>query len=149
VKKIGLVVVIIIIVVIIWRIYPTEERKLKRDIKALAKAFEAENTDEVAEYLDGAYTDLNGMNYDEISYAIEQFFTQVESITVQLSGLKPSIDSTSEMDEIFASCSLGLRVLARFEGERVLAFGGIVHPASVRAFFRKSDGIYRVYYAQY
>lgn len=148
-KKIGLAAIIIVIIIIVWQVYPTEERKLKRDIKALADAFEAENTTEVVKYLDGAYTDLSGISYDEIGNTIEQFFAQVESIKVQMSGLKLSIDSTSEMDEIFASCSLGLRVVARFEGERVLAFGGIVHPASVRAFFRKSDGKYRVYYAQY
>lgn len=148
-KKIGLVVIIIVIIIIVWQLYPTEERKLKRDIKALANAFEAEHTAEVVKYIDGAYTDLNGMSYEEIGKTIERFFVEVDSIKVQISGLKPSIDSTSERDEIFASCSLGLRVLARFEGERVLAFGGIVHPASVRAFFRKSDGIYRVYYAQY
>jgi hypothetical protein len=89
------------------------------------------------------------MTYDEIMELIKQFLAEVDSIKVQMSGMKLNIDSTGNGDVVFASCSLGLRVLARFEGERVLAFGGIVHPASVRAFFKKSDGMYRAYYAQY
>ena len=148
-KKLGLALLIIVIVVFVWQVYPTEERRLKQDIKALARAFEAENTDEVLEHLDQTYQDIGGMSYEDLTQAIMQFFSRVDSIKVQMSGLKPSIDSTIERNEVFASCSLGLRVMARFEGERVLVFGGIVHPASVRAFLRKSDGKYRVYYAQY
>jgi hypothetical protein len=49
----------------------------------------------------------------------------------------------------FASCSLGLRVLARYEGERVLVFGGVVHPTPVRAFFRKAGKNYILYHAIY
>jgi hypothetical protein len=148
-KKLGLVIVFIIVIVLVWQLYPTEKRKLTKDIKDLKKAFETESTAEVVKYIDHSYQDIAGMNYEEITAAITQFFVQVDSIKVQMSGLKPNIDSTGHQNQVFASCSLGLRVMARFEGERVLAFGGIVHPASVRALFKKSDGYYRIYYAQY
>ena len=130
-------------------LYPTEKRKVKSDITELRKAVENEDVEKITNYIDPQYQDASGMAYDEIMELIKQFLAEVDSIKVQMSGMKLDIDSTGNGDVVFASCSLGLRVLARFEGERVLAFGGIVHPASVRAFFKKSDGMYRVYYAQY
>ncbi|MGB7054932.1 MAG: hypothetical protein WBE28_06405 [bacterium] len=148
-KKILVVVTIIAVIIVIWQLYPTEKKKLKGDIRDLEKYFETENVAEVFGYIDPLYEDLSGMTYNEITQAIGQFFAQVDSINVQMSGLKLNIDSVTEENVILASCSLGLRVLARYEGERVLAFGGIVHPAPIRAWFRKSDGKYRVYYAQY
>jgi hypothetical protein len=148
-KKILFIVSIIVIIIVFWQLYPTEKRQLRKDIGNLEKQFEKENVAEVIEYIDPLYEDISGMTRDEMGQVIEQFFGQVDSINIQISGLKLYIDSVSEDDVIFASCSLGLKVLARYEGERVLAFGGIVHPASVRAWFRKSAGKYRAYYALY
>lgn len=148
-KKILLIVVIMVIIIIFWQLSPAEKKRLKKDIRTLEKTFETGNAAEVIKYIYPSYQDLSGMTYDEITQAIARFFAQVDSINVQMSGLKLNIDSVTEENVIFASCSLGLRVLARYEGERVLAFGGIVHPSPVRAWFRKSDGKYRVYYAQY
>lgn len=148
-KKILLIFVFIVIVVVIWQLYPTEKKKLKRDIRTLEKTFEAENTVEVSKYIDPSYQDLSGMTYDDITNMIRQFFAQVDSIKIQMSGLKLSIDSVTEKNVIFASCSLGLRVIARYQGERLLAFGGIVKPSPVKACFRKSDQYYRIYKAAY
>ena len=85
----------------------------------------------------------------ELVETINQFFAQVDSIRVQMSGMKLSIDSTDKDNTIFASCSIGLRVIARFEGDRVLAFGGIVKPGPVKAYFKKYDQHYMVYKAEY
>jgi len=148
-KKLLLIIAVIAIIILVWMLYPTEKRKVKNDITELRKAVENEDIEGITEYIDPQYQDASGMTYDEIMELIKQFLEEVDSIKVQMSGMKLNIDSTSNGDVIFASCSLGLRVLARFEGERVLAFGGIVHPASVHAFFKKSDGMYRVYYVQY
>jgi hypothetical protein len=73
----------------------------------------------------------------------------VDSIKVQMSGLQLSIDSVTEENIVFASCSLGLRVTARYEGERMLAFGGIIKPNPVKGYFRKSGKYYMVYRAEY
>ena len=148
-KRILLVAGIIVMVIIIWKLYPTEEKRLRKDINTLRAMFENENTAEVARYIDTSYLDLSGLSYDDITTTIGQFFEQVDSIKVQMSSLKLSIDSVTEENVIYASCSLGLRVLARYEGERVLAFGGIVKPNPVKAFFRKSGQYYTIYKASY
>jgi hypothetical protein len=148
-KKIYIAITVIVLVIIIWQLIPTEKRKFKKDILTLKKAFEAENAQQVTQYIDLTYLDLNGRTHEEITQLIVQFFTEVDSIRVQMSGLKLSIDSTDEDNVTFASCSLGIRVLARYEGEKVLAFGGVVRPGPVRAFFRKTADRYRIYHAEY
>jgi hypothetical protein len=148
-KRILLIFTIVVFVILVWQLYPTEKKRLRHDINTLRKTFESKNVTEVMDYIDPSYQDLSGLKCDELARAIEQFFMQVDSIRVQMSGMKLSIDSIAEENIVFASCSLGIKVLARYEGERVLAFGGIVHPSSVWAWFRKSDGKYRVYYARY
>jgi hypothetical protein len=148
-KKIVPVVIVLVVVVLIWQLYPTETKKLKRDILILKQAVEKENTERVMELIDPLYIDMSGMVYSELVGSISQFFAQVDSIRVQMSGMRLSIDSTDKDNTIFASCSLGLRVVARYEGERVLAFGGIIKPGPVKAYFRKSDQHYKVYKAEY
>ena len=148
-KKILVVVGIVFVVIVIWKLYPTEEKRLRSDISRLEKAFENENTVEVTGYIDTSYQDLGGLTYNEITETIERFFLEVDSIKVQMSNLELSIDSVTEENVVFASCSVGLRILARYEGERVLAFGGMIKPSPVRAYFRKSSQYYRVYKASY
>ena len=148
-KKFLLIIPIIIILILIWLLYPTEERKMKNDIMELKRAVENENVENITKYIDPQYLDAAGMTHDEITELMLQFLAQVDLIKVQMSGLKLNIDSTNKENIIFASCSLGLRVLAKYEGERVLAYGGIVHPASVRGLFRKAEQNYRLYYAEY
>ncbi|MCK4940966.1 hypothetical protein KAS45_02635 [candidate division WOR-3 bacterium] len=148
-KKIVPVVIVLVVVILIWQLYPTETKKLKRDILILKKAVEKENTERVMELIDLLYIDMSGMVYSELVGSISQFFAQVDSIRVQMSGMRLSIDSTDKDNTIFASCSLGLRVVARYEGERILAFGGIIKPSPVKAYFRKSDQYYKVYKAEY
>jgi hypothetical protein len=148
-KKILVVVGIIAMIIIIWRVYPTEGKRLRRDINALKTAFENEDTAGVIGYIDPSYQELGGLFYSEIIETIARFFTQVDSIKVQMSGLELSIDSVTEENIVFASCSLGLRVTARYEGERMLAFGGIIKPNPVKGYFRKSGQYYMVYRAEY
>lgn len=148
-KKLLLLLLILVIVIGVWLLYPTEERKLKGDIRTLKNAVENESVDLVVRYIDIQYHDNNNSTHDKIIDAITRFFAEVDSITVQMRGLKASIDSTSGENVVFASCSLGVRVIARYEGERVLAFGGIVKPSTVKARFRKTDGIYKIYHAEY
>lgn len=148
-KKILLVVGIIVMIIAIWQLYPTEEKRLRSDISRFEKAFENENTAEVTGYIDTSYQDFGGLTYGEITEIVERFFLEVDSIKVQMSNLELSIDSVTEENVVFASCSLGLRVLARYEGDRVLAFGGMIKPSPVRAYFKKSGQHYRVYKASY
>lgn len=148
-KKILIVVILLVAIILIWQLYPTEEKRFKRDISALKDAVEKEHIERVIEYIDPQYADVGGMVYSELMETIEQFFAQVDSIKVQIRGQKVSIDSTDRNNTIFASCSLGLRVVARHEGDRVLAFGGIVKPSPVKAYFKKSEQHYKVYKAEY
>jgi len=148
-KTIWLILVVSVIAILVWVRYPTEKRRLKSDIQSIRKAMENESADKVIEYIDFEYRDANNLSYDEIVAVITQFFAEVDSIKVQMGGMKMSIDSAGKEKGIFASCSLGVRVFARYEGERVLAYGGIVKPGTVRARFRKADDKYKIYYAEY
>lgn len=137
------------IVIFVWLFYPTEARRLRSDILSLRRAVEDESVERVVEYLDLGYGDVHDLTYDEIVTVLERFFEEVDSIRVQTSNLEVSIDSAAGGGTVFARCSLGLRVVARYEGERVLAFGGLVKPSAVRAWFRKVDGKYKVYRTEY
>jgi uncharacterized membrane protein YvbJ len=148
-KKILVVIGILIVVIVIWQVYPTEKKRLRRDINALEQAFENEDTAGLVGYIDPSYQEMGGLSYSEIIETIAQFFAQVDSIKVQMNGLQLSIDSVTEENIVFASCSLGLRVTARYEGERMLAFGGIIKPNPVKGYFRKSGKYYMVYRAEY
>ena len=140
---------VIVVAVVAWRFWPTEARKLRAEIRSLRRAVERESAPEVMARIDPAYADVHGLDRDGIAAVIEQFFAGVDSVSVQLSGLKVRVDSVGRDRTVFASCSLGVRVLARFEGERVLAFGGIVRPGTVRAWFRKAGPGYRIFRAEY
>lgn len=149
-KKVGWVILAVaIIAILVWIWFPTEKRRLKSNIRSIQKAVEVESTDEIVEYIDLQYSDVNGLTRDEIVSVIIQFFAEVDSIKVQLGGVEVNIDSTGKEKTVFANCSLGVRVLARYEGERVLAYGGIVKPGTVRAYFRKTNDKYKIYYAEY
>lgn len=149
-KRIILIVIAIIIAVfIIKMLIPTEKGRVKKDLKSLENAFEKQNKTELLKYIDETYKDRNNMTYEQLVMAIDNFFGQVESIKVSMSGIKINIDSTNNQNTIFASCSSGLKILAQYEGDKVLIFGGVIKPAPVRAYFKKSDKHYRVYYAEY
>ncbi|UCD06611.1 MAG: hypothetical protein JSV98_05110 [candidate division WOR-3 bacterium] len=148
-KKLLIVPLVIIFVVIIWLFYPTEERRMKNDINDLKNVVEHKSIAIVSAYLDIQYGDNNDLTRDQLIDALGRFFAEVDSINVQMRGLKVWVDSTTADNTIFGRCSLGLRVLARYEGERVLAFGGIVKPRTVQARLIKTDDMYKVYYAEY
>jgi len=148
-KTVWLILVVSVIAILVWVGYPTEKRRLKSDIQSIRKAMENESADKVIGYIDFDYGDANNLSYDEIVAVITRFFAEVDSIRVQMGGMEMSIDSTGKEKVIFASCSLGVRVFARYEGERVLAYGGIVKPSTVRARLRKADSKYKIYYAEY
>jgi hypothetical protein len=148
-KKFLLAIAVVVALLLVWLLYPTEERRLKNDIKQLRKAVENESIEKVGAYIDVQYRDNNELTRDELIEAIDRFFAEVDSISVQMKGLKVIIDSTTDDNTVFASCSLGVRVLARYGGERVLAFGGIVKPGSVKARMKKTEDTYEVYYAEY
>jgi hypothetical protein len=148
-KAVWLILVVVVVVIIVWLWYPTEKRKLKSDILSMKKAVEVEYMDMIMEYIDLQYLDEKNLTHDEIVAVITQFFAEVDSIRVQMGGMELNIDSTGKEKTVFASCSLGVRVLARYEGERVLAYGGLVKPGTVRARFRRTDSKYKIYYAEY
>jgi hypothetical protein len=148
-KKFLLAIAVVVALLLVWLLYPTEERRLKNDIKQLRKAVENESIEKVGAYIDVQYRDNNELTRDELIEAIDRFFAEVDSISVQMKGLKVIIDSTADDNTVFASCSLGVRVLARYGGERVLAFGGIVKPGTVKARMKKTEDTYEVYYAEY
>jgi hypothetical protein len=149
-KKIAIIIIgIFLLVIVIITLVPREQDYFKRDIGALRKAVEAEDRERVLQHIDETYLDQYSMTYPGLVSAIDDFFARFDSIRVVMSGLKVWIDSTDTRKTIFASCSLGLKVFARYEGERALVFGGIIKPNPVRAYFKKSEGRYTIYAADY
>jgi hypothetical protein len=150
VKRILIIVIIIaVLFVVLMFLVPTEKGRFKRDIQSFQKAVEHENTSEARRYISTLYRDGNGMDYPVFTRIIHNLAAEFDSMNVSISGLKVFIDSTDDQGTIFASCSLGLRLFARYQGERTLLFGGIVKPAPVRAWFKKTTDYYQVYDARY
>uniref|UniRef100_A0A7V0Z441 Uncharacterized protein n=1 Tax=candidate division WOR-3 bacterium TaxID=2052148 RepID=A0A7V0Z441_UNCW3 len=151
-KKIFKIVVIfaalIIIVFMIVRLLPNEKRNLIRDINNLKNAVEKEDINKTFDYFDKDYLDHHALNFNDFRSLVEEFFKSADSINIMMSGLKVWIDSTKN-NTIFAHCSLGLRVIARYENEKVLVFGGVIQPSPVKGFFRKQKNYYRIYAAEY
>jgi len=144
----GLVIIIITIYIII-RCIPNEEDRVKQDLKAFTRAVEQENKHEMMLYIDDAYSDNHSTEYQQFISNIDNLFDIAESIQIQITGLKVIIDTVNAKGVFFASCSLGLKVFALYQGDRALVFGGLVKPNPVRAYFKKTGEHYRVYYAEY
>ncbi len=142
-------VITVILIVIILRLLPDEKNILRRDIKAFKKAVEQEDRTAIFQYIDPYYEDEQGLDYEHLIAIIDGLLGNGDSLNIMLSGLRVKIDSVVEPKIIYASCSLGLRVIAKYENEKVLVYGGVIQPGSVRAYFRKQKDYYRVYRAKY
>lgn len=146
-KILGIILLVIIIAFIVIRI-PREEDRVKRDINAFRAAVENEDRPAVTHFISSEYTDNHRLSYEGIVNDIDYLFDQFDSITVAMTGLSVRIDS-STATAVFASCSLGLKVFARYRGDRVLLYGGAIKPAAVRACLKKENSRYTVYRAIY
>jgi len=138
----------IIAIVIIVRSIPREEDRVKHDINTFKTAVEKEERQAVITFFDPGFTDNHAQTYEIIVNEVQNLFDQFDSITIAMTGMQVTIDSSSAAG-IFASCSLGLKVFARYRGERVLLYGGVVRPAAVKAFLKKTDSHYIVHKAIY
>ncbi len=143
------VVIALILIVIIVKLLPDEKKMLRRDIAALKKAVEQEDRTAILQYIDPNYRDEQGLDYEHLTAIIDGLLDNGDSINIMLSGLRVKIDSVVEPKTTYASCSLGLRVIAKYENEKVLVYGGVIQPGSVKAYFRKQKDYYRVYRAKY
>ncbi|MGB3477799.1 MAG: hypothetical protein WBB67_01420 [bacterium] len=153
-KKLVILIVVVIVIAlyIIVKCLPNEQARVKQDINAFAKAVEQENKRDVLSYIDEMYIDNHGVDYEVFVNNLAHLFNTADSIRVKITGLEINIDSADAQNIIFASCSLGLKIFARYQGDRVLIFGGFVKPNPVRAFFKKTDETnnhYKVYTAEY
>jgi hypothetical protein len=150
-KRYGLagVFIVIAVFVLLCLIRPDERRTVANDIKDLKAAVEKEERERALFFVDEAYADNHGTTYQELVARIDDFYNEADSIKIITSGIKIKIDSSFKDRGSYASCSLGLRVFARYGGERMLFFGGIIKPGPVRACFRKNGEHYRIYSAQY
>jgi hypothetical protein len=147
-KILGITFLLIITVIIIIRLIPREEDRVKRDINAFKAAVEREDRSAVIHFISPEYTDNHGSSSEGIVNNIDHLFEQFDSISVAVTGLRVRVDS-SFPTTIFASCSLGLKVFARYQGDRVLLYGGAIKPAAVRARLKKTADRYTVYWAAY
>jgi uncharacterized membrane protein YvbJ len=148
-KIVFAIIVIIVIFVIITFLLPNEKNLLMRDITSLKNAVEKEDKKSVLVYLDEHYIDRHNVTYEQLITTMDEFFSHVDSIQIFMSGMKVWIDSTDSENCVYASCSLGLRVLVNLEGEKAFAFGSMLKPSPVRAWFIKVDTHYRIYCAEY
>ena len=149
-KKLLIIAVIIVIALYVMiKSLPNEKTRIKQDINTFATALEQENKRDVLLYIDESYEDNHGMDYEVFVNNLANLFTTADTIRVKITGLKIYIDSTNAQNVIFAGCSLVLKIFARYQGDRVLIFGGLVRPNPVRALFKKTGERYRVYYAEY
>ncbi|MEO0138102.1 MAG: hypothetical protein ABIL40_07875 [candidate division WOR-3 bacterium] len=148
IRLISIGVLVIFILFVIIKLLPNEKKNLIRDINALKNAVEKEEAGTILNYLDKEYLDKNQLDFEGLKSTISEFLNVADSINIMMSGLKIWIDSNSN-NTIYAHCSLGLRVIAKYENEKVLVFGGVIQPASVKGYFRKQRDNYKIYSAEY
>jgi len=149
-KKIILILIAIIIVIFVLKsLILSEEDRVKKDINSLKNSVEKEDKMGVLKYINGGYLDKNNITYEELITTMDELFEQADSIKILMSRMKIRIDSVNKVETIFASCSLGLKVFAKYEGEKVMVFGSIIKPRSARAYFKKSGEHYKIYSAEY
>ncbi len=150
-KTFRIVIIIIVIVFVIFftiKIWPNEKKNLIRDINNFKNAVEKEDIKTALNYIDKDYFDKHHLDFKGLNSTINEFFGAADSINIMMSGLKVWIDSISNKT-IYAHCSLGLRVIAKYENEKVLVFGGVIQPTSVKGYFRKQRENYKIYSADY
>ena len=145
----AIIIVIICVYFVIQALTLSEAERAAKHIQALAAAVEQEQRAVALNYIDSTYVDQRNMNYAQFVATIDDFFTSLNSISIQMHNLEVAIDSVHADTAFFASCSLGLRVTARHEEDRVLVFGGLVKPTPVRAYLKRTDTYYKLYDAQY
>jgi len=149
-KRIFLIILTVIVcVIVILLLPPSEEERVKNDIEALKDAVEEENTITTFSYIDESYYDKNFTKPEELKKGIHDFFAGFDSINIGLSNIKVTIDSIDVQKTIFANCYMGLKVFAQHEGETVILYGGIVKPAPVQIYLKKSGRQYKIYYVEY
>ncbi|MCX7995050.1 MAG: hypothetical protein N3A65_04695 [candidate division WOR-3 bacterium] len=138
----------ILVIFIIIKLLPDEKKNLIKDINNLKNAVEKEDVGTILNYFDKEYFDKRYLDFDGLKSTINEFLNNADSINIMMSGLKVWIDSAASRT-IYAHCSLGLRVIAKYENEKVLVFGGVIQPASVKGYFRKQKENFRIYSADY
>ncbi len=139
----------LIIIFIVIKLLPDEKKRLIRDINNLRQSVEKEHKAMILNYIDKNYKDINGLDYENLISIIDELIATGDSISIMMSGLKVKIDSVDANKIFYASCSLGLRIIAKYENEKVLVYGGVIQPASVRAYFKRQKDFYQVYSARY
>jgi hypothetical protein len=127
---------------------PTEKKRVIGDLKRFADAVEWENRAATISYIDPMYRDSTGLVYPDLISLLIGLYADADSIHVNLSGFKVYIDSIHDR-QVWARCSLGVRVWANFGPDKALVFGGVVQPSPVLAYLKKSELTYRVYSAEY
>lgn len=139
----------LIIIFIVIKLLPDEKKRLIRDINNLRQSVENEHKAMILNYIDKNYKDDNGLDYENLISIIDELIATGDSISIMMSGLKVKIDSIDKDRIFYASCSLGLRIIAKYENEKVLVYGGVIQPASVKAYFKRQKDFYQVYSARY
>ena len=149
-KKIAMVTVIILLitVIILIKCAPNEKKNAARDLKALAKSVQNESRAGTLLYLDPEYRDSTGLVYPDLVSLLIGFYADADSIHVSLSDFKVFIDSIRGK-QVWARCSLAVKIWAKFGPDQALVFGGVIKGAPVMAYLRKNGETYKVYSAQY
>lgn len=149
-KRIFLIVLTVIVCVIVIKLLPpSEEEHVKIDIEALKDAVEKEDTLTTFSYIDESYNDKNFTKPEELKKGIHDFFVGFDSINIGMSAPKVNIDSIDAQNTIYASCVVGLKVFAHYEGQTVILYGGIVKAAPVQIYLKKSGRHYKIYRTEY
>lgn len=148
-KEIIILATIIVITGLVIKSIPNEKKRLANDIKLLKKAVEKEDKIGTLLYLDSAYKDKRGVNYENLTATIDDFFKDFDAIKISMNNIKIKIDSITSAKTTFATCSLGLKVFAQYGTDKVIVFGSVIHPTSVRAYFKKNTFRYKLYSAEY
>ena len=150
-KKIILITLflLVFIVTMFFLLSPKEKSRIKREIISLKSAVEHKNADAALQYISTDYQDIHQNDYESFTYSIRRLIDDFDSIKIVMTGIKIKVDSVNSSNTVFAECSMGLKIFARYQGDRTLVYGGVIKPSPVKAFLKRSGETYQIYKAWY
>ncbi len=124
--------VLFLCLILIFVIYPTDEKQIKKIINAGEKAVKAEDLAGVMKHISYNYMDDHGNSYLQLKNTLQTVFKYVDDIEVEKDIIEILVEKNS------AEVVLSVSVLASEGEDRGYIIGDAVRAETVKVFFEKS-----------
>lgn len=124
--------ILLLSLILLFVLYPTDERQIKRIISNAEKAIVSEDIVQLMEFISYNYSDAYGNGYLHIKKTMQNVFTHLNNIETERNINKISVK------ESYAEAELSVRVTASEGGSRGYIVGDAGKAETIKVFFEKS-----------